>query len=151
MSETTNFVDLNRFEVLDLIGNGAFSKVFRIQEKSSKQIYAAKVLNLLTDIPKDQIDSINHPAISKIIEYGQTDFKREIKPIIITEFMPNGSLLTILDSERCNKPYKKWDDTQKLITIYGIASGMSFLHSKNIIHTHLKPKSRKTTNISKNC
>ena len=33
---------------------------------------------------------------------------------------------------------KKWDDTKKLINIYGIASGMSYLHSHKVIHRDLK-------------
>ena len=33
----------------------------------------------------------------------------------------------------------KWDDTKKLIYFYGIASGMAYLHSHNIIHRNLKP------------
>lgn len=33
-----------------------------------------------------------------------------------------------------------WDDTKKLIIIYGIASGMSYLHSHNIIHRDLTPE-----------
>ena len=33
-----------------------------------------------------------------------------------------------------------WNDTKKLINIYGIASAMSFLHSHNILHRDLKPQ-----------
>ena len=33
-----------------------------------------------------------------------------------------------------------WNDTLKLIEIYGVAKTMSFLHSNNILHRDLKPQ-----------
>lgn len=151
MSETSNYVDLNRFEVLDLIGNGAFSKVFRIQEKSSKQIYAAKVLNYeIKDEEEDTeesllilreinlMSSLNHRSILGFVAFSPKSFDNSPNPTIITDYAPNGSLYDLLKLElSCLSP-PKWDLTHKLINIYGIASGLSYLHSHNIIHRDIK-------------
>lgn len=79
---------------------------------------------------------LNHPFILKYIGYSPINFKKIEKPVIVTEFAPNGSLDDILNSKEL--PIK-WDDTQKLITIYCIALAMSYLHSHDIIHRDLKP------------
>ena len=59
--------------------------------------------------------------------------------MIVTEFLSNRSLEDLLDVERNGISIPFWSDTLKLINIYGIASAMSFLHSKNILHRDLKP------------
>ena len=53
--------------------------------------------------------------------------------------MANRSLFDILEIEREGIEIPFWDDTMKLICIYGIASAMSYLHSRNILHCDLKP------------
>ena len=35
--------------------------------------------------------------------------------------------------------FSKWDETKKLINIYGIAARMPYLHSHNILHRNLNP------------
>ena len=58
--------------------------------------------------------------------------KKQRKPVIVTEYATNGPLSLILENERNNENIPGWDDTKKLINIYGIASGMSYLHSQGI-------------------
>ena len=57
---------------------------------------------------------------------------------IITEKSKNGSLHHIIELEKEGKIIPGWDNTKKLINIYGIASGLSILHSHNITHNTLK-------------
>lgn len=75
----------------------------------------------------------------KFIGYSPTDFKNQNKPVILTEFQLNDSLQRILELERKGEKVKGWDDTKKLINIFGIASAMAYLHSYNIIHRDLQP------------
>ena len=60
---------------------------------------------------------------------------------MINEYSSKRSLFDILENERKGEKNDDWNDTKKLINIYGIASGMSYLHSNNIIHFNLNPKS----------
>lgn len=67
------------------------------------------------------------------------DFKEQRKPVIVTEFFSNVVLEQILDLEKMNKKISGWDKTKKLINIYGIASGLSYMNSHNILHCCLSP------------
>lgn len=44
------------------------------------------------------------------------------------EYASNGSLFDILESERKGEKVKEMDETSKLITIFGIASAINYLH-----------------------
>lgn len=152
MSDSSNLVDLQKYEILRKIGSGAFSEVFLVKEKSSDKFYAAKILNNKIDEEniKDEntflifreiklISSLNHPSIIGFQGFSPTDFKNKPRPTIITEYIPNGTLSNILELEQKGLSPKCWDDTRKLINIYGIACGLLYLHSNNIIHRDMKP------------
>ena len=50
------------------------------------------------------------------------------------QFMDDEEIINILEENNNNYIL---DDTQKLIIIYGVASGMQYLHSYNILHRNL--------------
>lgn len=143
---------LDQYLQLESIGSGAFGQVYKVKDKKTGAIYAAKISKTSVDEyenTKSTIRSIvrevnimsklNHPAIVKFIGFSHTDFEGERKPVIITEFVAKGSLGEIIKKEMRSDSDPLWNETQKLITIYGIASAMAFLHSHKIIHRDLKP------------
>ena len=81
---------------------------------------------------------LNHPSVLNFVGFSPIDFKKRPRPVIITEYASNGTLedLILKKNPQLDNYY---DDTRKLIIIYGIASAMSYLHSHNIIHRDLKP------------
>lgn len=129
------------------IGSGAFGTVYKVLESKTGRIYAAKVY--LTQCSDDDvkilereiniISKLKHPAILEFAGFSSSDFKGKPKPVIITEYIPNESLEDILELSRKCLGNPNWNDTKKLICIYGIASGMSYLHHKEILHRDLKP------------
>lgn len=144
-------IDLDRFEVYCKIGSGAFSKVYKIKDKDTEEFYAAKIMKKKYKDPnsKDFKDleheiltmyDLDHPSVIKLIGYSPINFQKKRYPMIITKLYTNGSLKSILDEERDGRAISSWDDTRKLINIYGIASAMTYLHSKKIIHRDLKPE-----------
>ena len=146
-----NLIDINEFATIRKIGSGRFGELFKIEHKKSHNIYAAKIsFNLFEDDSpqtlhaiSDEINilsKIHHPSIIKFIGLSFYNFFKEKKPVIITEFLSNGSLYDILTLERQSLADFDWNPTRKLINIYGIASAMSYLHSHQIIHRNLKPR-----------
>ncbi|KAK8876560.1 hypothetical protein M9Y10_006777 [Tritrichomonas musculus] len=145
-----NTVMLDDYVKLDRIGYGSFGEVHQIMYKKTGEIYAAKsALRPLDENSKSEIrdlkreldilSSLDHKSVLKFVGFYPKNFNKEDKPTIITEYMPNGSLEQILSLKNINLASIGWDDTQKLITIYGIASAMKYLHQNKIIHRDLKP------------
>lgn len=148
----SEFLDLINYEFSKraLIGQGAFGEVYKVIDKNSREVFAAKIsLTKLTKDPKSLITNLkreiniisqlNHPSILKFIGYSPVDFNNNNYPVIITELSSNGSLNDIIELERQSLSPQMWNDTKKLINIFGIASAMSYLHKHEIIHRDLKP------------
>lgn len=85
------------------------------------------------------ISTLNHQSIMKFIGYSPIDFRGKARPTIITELLLDLSLKDVIYYERKSCGIHGWDNSKKLINIYGIAAGMAYLHSHNIIHRDLKP------------
>ncbi|KAK8834314.1 hypothetical protein M9Y10_000521 [Tritrichomonas musculus] len=146
----SEFLDLSKFTKQEKLGQGAFGKVYKVDENSTENTYAAKIsltklqksdITLITDLKREVsiLSQLNHPSVLKFIGYSPIDFKHESYPVIITEYSSNGSLKDIIDLQRDLKSPSIWTDTKKLINIYGIASAMAYLHAYSIIHRDLKP------------
>ena len=152
-----NFIDLSKYKVVKYLGRGNFGQVCLIKDKESKNYYAAKsslfeiekydsksetnqnsILFLYREIKI--MASLDHPSIIKYIGYNPLNFEGDRFITIIYEYAPNGSLQQLIDLEKAKQSPNNWNDTIKLINIYGIASGMSYLHNHNIIHRDLKPE-----------
>lgn len=144
--------DLNRFELLGKIGAGAFGVVYKAREKGKDTIYAAKItlkcldeeeninddiLNIVREV--NILCKLNHPSIIKFIGFSPQDFEGNSKPVLITEYIPNGSLSKLIKQECQGISHPKYNFTQKLKIRYGIASAMSYLHLHNVIHRDIKP------------
>ena len=144
------YLELNNFDQLERLGAGQFGEVYKIREKATGNIYAAKIskeplsgesISKMRDLLREVniMYKMIHPTIERFIGFSACNFLKEPKPIIVTEYLPNGSLNDLIKLERQSRAGDYWNETRKLITIYGIASAMDFLHSNKIIHRDLKP------------
>ncbi|OHT04015.1 hypothetical protein TRFO_28554 [Tritrichomonas foetus] len=139
----------NDYKKIKVIGQSSYGVVYLVRKKNTNEEYALKEsktkLNNTLDVKKffSEIDNLkagDNPGILKIMGFNLFSFKYEKKPIIITEYMPNGTLYDMLIKENNNEAPPEWTPTKKIICILGIALGMKYLHSQNIIHRDLKPQ-----------
>ena len=77
------------FEILKLLGSGAFGKVYKVKSKINKRIYAMKIFDKNIELIKKNLKiNISHIFMIKIYNY----FEEDGKLYIIMEYMNNGSL-----------------------------------------------------------
>lgn len=142
--------DFNNFEKHEKIGEGSFGKAFKIVNKESGLTYVAKEsLHIFTEFDiyllknlrreADIMSELKFPSIVKFFGFNLHNIKNKPKPTFVLEYMPNGSLSDLLEIERKGEKVPEWNDTKKLITIYGIAAAINFLHSNYVIHRDIKP------------
>ncbi|KAK8881293.1 hypothetical protein M9Y10_004028 [Tritrichomonas musculus] len=142
---------LQKYMKDEKLGEGQFGKVYKIVKEGTGESYAAKILKIELDFITEEevidisreiniMPNLNYPSIVRFIGYSQFNFKKKEKPVIVTDIHENGSLKTILELKRRGCKICEWDDTKKFISIYGIASGMKYLHSLTILHRDLKPE-----------
>lgn len=83
---------------------------------------------------------MNHPSINRILQYKiENNNQNDIYPIsIFSDYEPNGSLAD-LNKSICNgETIEKWDSTHKMITIFGIAASLMYIHGCRLIYRNLK-------------
>ena len=102
MSMENISLDIGRYAIANKIGEGGFSKVYRVKDLKTKKFYAAKIANLMIDEETQNSEEalllfrevnlmslFNHPSILKFVGYYPTSFEGEPLPTIITELASN--------------------------------------------------------------
>lgn len=133
-------VGIEDFEVLKVVGQGAFAKVYQVRKKGTSEIYAMKVMR------KDKIMEKNHAEYMKAereiltkIEHPfvvqlRYSFQTKYRLYLVLDFVNGGHLFFQL--------YHQGLFREDLARIYAaeIVSAVSHLHSKGIMHRDLKPE-----------
>ncbi|XP_043573430.1 ribosomal protein S6 kinase 2 alpha-like isoform X2 [Chiloscyllium plagiosum] len=142
VKEGSEKADPSHFELLKVLGQGSFGKVFlvrKIKAPDAGQLYAMKVLKkatlkvrdrVRTKLERDILVDVNHPFIVKL-HYA---FQTEGKLYLILDFLRGGDLFTRLSKE------VMFTEEDVKIYLAELALALDHLHSFGIIYRDLKPE-----------
>ncbi|ALM75539.1 serine/threonine-protein kinase [Thermococcus barophilus] len=130
---------LDKYELLEFLGEGGFAKVFKAKRKDDGKIVALKIPRIDEKTSKTFIKEVstwfhlNHPNIVKLYDVDILPI-----PYLEMEYIEGVKLngKTIRDLDKYPKPV---DEKTALNLIKGIASGLKYAHNKGIYHRDLKP------------
>ena len=129
---------MDNYVLLDLIGEGAFGKVYRAQRKCTNQIVAIKKIgkkkkqekelkNLRQEI--EILRKLYHENVIQLLD----SFETNTEICLVTE-LAQGQLYEILEED------KKLPETEIKFIARQLVAGLFYLHNNNIIHRDIKPQ-----------
>lgn len=133
-------VSLSDFEILHLVGEGSFGKVFQVRKKDTGQVYAMKVLKKKKLVDEGEVEHTrteknilinnNHPFLVNL----KFAFQTEKKIYFVLDYVNGGELFFHLKKER------RFDEDKVRFYAAEITLALEHLHSLGIIYRDLKPE-----------
>ena len=124
-----------RYELLNIIGEGGMGKVYRAYDNLLKREIAIKILELeeksMVDVLKREAlitANLTHPFIVSLFDVGE--IRR--KPFIAMEFVEGKSLKEVMMT-------KIFEEEEIIKIALDLLSALSYAHSKGVIHRDIKP------------
>ncbi|XP_074311933.1 serine/threonine-protein kinase AtPK2/AtPK19-like [Silene latifolia] len=133
-------VCLEDFEIMKLVGEGAFGKVYQVRKRVTSEIYAMKVMRKDKIMAKnhaeymkaerDILTKIGHPFIIQL----RYSFQTKYRLYLVLDFINGGHLFFQL--------YNQGLFREDLARVYAaeIVSAVSHLHANSVMHRDLKPE-----------
>lgn len=138
----------DRYEIVGLIGDGGWGKVYKAQHRLMKRAVAIKVL--LPHLIKSQqalkrfqqearaASSLNHPNVMTVFDFGMTD---DGLPYLVMDFLEGTSLSATLQ-ELHYLPIER-----ALRIFVQVCEGLAHAHEKGVIHRDIKPNNLMLVNF----
>ncbi|CAK56711.1 unnamed protein product (macronuclear) [Paramecium tetraurelia] len=130
------------FNVLEKLGEGSFSSVYKVQRKSDGQYYAMKKVNISQQTYKERENALNEIRILAsldspyIVEFKDSFLDSEGKTLyVIMEFASGGDLNSLLKQGKLKGGV---EETEIWRVLTQITIGVKMLHDNNILHRDLK-------------
>lgn len=133
-------VQFKDFDILSVIGEGSFGKVFKGRKRDNRSIFALKVMKKQQLINNNQVKyavseaeimkKLSHPYILDLVFSFQTPGNL----YMAVEYCENGDLSEILDE------YSLLEEEIARFLIAELILAMRYMHSKGVIFRDLKPE-----------
>ena len=128
---------IGRYQIIRLLGEGTFGKVFEARDPQLDRIVAIKVAKAISGRTQFQrflrearaAAKLRHPNIIPVYEYGQIDGEN----VIVYEFVQGATLKSYISDSKTRSLEKT------LNIIREIAIGLDYAHHQGIIHRDIKP------------
>jgi len=138
--EQTSTVSKNNFVFHFVVGKGGFGKVWKVEAKKNKQIFAMKEMSKSKVITKRSVNSVmnerhllatlKHSSLVNMIHA----FQDRENLYLVMELMPGGDLRYHISKRR------RFTEEQTRFFVACIVQGLEYLHMNGIIHRDIKPE-----------
>ena len=133
-------VNMEHFDLLKVLGRGAFGKVVLCREKSTRTMYAMKILKKSAVFQGKEMEhtltenrvlqTIRHPFIVGL----KYSFTTEDRLCYVTEYVSGGELFIHLKNERL----RRFTEDRTRFYASEIVCALGYLHKRGIIYRDLK-------------
>lgn len=136
-------VSLADFKQLALLGEGAYSAVYKVLRMRDRELYALKKVKLPSLSDKEKQNALNEVRLlasirhENIIAYKEAFFDDKTRCLcIVTEYADSGDLFQQIT--KCQKARTHMPETDIWRYIHGMLHGLKALHDMRVLHRDLK-------------
>lgn len=134
---------MNNFEILEKLGEGSYSTVYKVLRKSDNSIYAAKKVKFNSLNSRDKQNALNEVRILASISHPNIVGYKEVfidesssSLCLIMEYAAKGDLMQKINV--CKKLGTHISESEIWPILTQILKGLKTLHSRNILHRDIK-------------
>ena len=131
-----------KYDLIEIIGQGMYGKVYKALNKFENKFYAIKTMNFKNITPKERLNieteinllqELKHP---NIVLYKESFIDENQNLNIVTTFCEGGDLY-----QKIFKSQKTYFQEKEIINaLIQLLLGLSYIHDKKIVHRDIKTK-----------